>query len=186
MTPNDLEPTDNPKEPNPSTLGEEPMPDMPPPPLTVKDDGNPYRYEMLYAGLAQRAYADTTSELVSALIPGYLTLGDVDQWEARLQLATTAQVALQALYLVDAPSRLPEWQREILDGPRHEPPTVANWDCPVPLVLISSYYQPAGDIPKPVREQGMPANVLWIDPSDDTTFLTSLHELGYIGLNIAD
>lgn len=149
----------------------------------VREDGTLYRYELVYAGHTRRVYADTIETLVDVLIPGYLTMTEQQRWEARLAYTTRAQVITQAgLNTTDAFARLPMVERTILQGPRHEQPVVATWDCPVPLVLITSYYQPAGPSPRPVREQGMAPNVIWLDPSDETTFLTSLHDIAVISL----
>ena len=51
----------------------------------------------------------------------------------------------------------------------------------MPLVLVSSFYEPDGPLPRPVALP--PAQVLWIDPASDETLLTSLHEAGWVTVN---
>lgn len=149
----------------------------------TRADGTRHAYEMLYAGHTRRAYADTHEALVGVLIEGYSTMTEQQKWEARLAYTIRAQVIAQAeLNAVDAFETLTSAQRAILQGPRHVPPVVPTWSCPVPLVLISTYYQPAGPDARPVREAGMEPNVIWLNPSDDETFLTSLHDIGVISL----
>jgi hypothetical protein len=147
-------------------------------------NGTIYTYEMLYAGLTRRVYADTHEALIDALIPGYATGTETQRWEARLYYMARAQVLAQAeLNASDAFHSLDRAQQVVLQGPRHDPPVVPTWSCPVPLVLISSFYKPAGTQLRPVREMGMEPNVIWLDPSDDIAFLNSLHDIAVISLH---
>lgn len=149
----------------------------------TRSDGTLYRYELVYAGHTRRVYADHTDVLVDILIPGYLDMSEHSRWEARLLYAARAQVIAQAgLNATDMLATLTLAEQTILQGPRHEQPVVATWACPIPLVLISTYYQPAGSNPRPVSEQGMAPNVIWIDPADDLALLNSLHDLAVISL----
>lgn len=151
-----------------------------------RPDGSLYRYEMLWAGDTQRAYADTAEALLNVLIPGYMDMTEQSRWEHRLAYAARAQVLVQAmLNTTDAFATLPSDAERVLQGPRFEPPVVATWPHPVPLVLISAYYAPATKVPAPVSEQGMPPNVIWINTSDDQAFLDSLHDIGVITLHEA-
>lgn len=152
----------------------------------TRDDGTLHRYELVYAGHTRRVYADTESTLVDVLIPGYAAMTEQQQWEARLSYMIRAQVIAQAgLNAVDAFATLTHDQQTILQGPRHEPPVAATWSCPVPLVLVASFYAPAGDNPRPVSDAGMEPNVIWVNPSDDVTFLNSLHDIGVISLYVS-
>lgn len=150
----------------------------------AKPDGSLYAYELIYAGGTRRAYCDTLDDLIEVVLPGYAQWTEKQRWEARLHLAIRAQVVVQAeVNAVDAFRTLPADAQAVLLDARHEPPTVAAWAHPVPLVLVSSFYVPAGSVPRPVREQGMAPNVVWIDPSDETSLLTSLHDAGFLTLN---
>jgi hypothetical protein len=147
----------------------------PVPPTTT--NGRPYRYEMIYASGTRRGYADDTAELVNLLSPGYTAL-TTERAEARLRLALDVQVRLQAALATDAAlARCTEDQRATILGSGHTPPDPATWTAPVPLVLVTSFYDPAGPLPRP---QGPPELQLWLDPADDWTLLTSLHATGTI------
>jgi hypothetical protein len=123
-----------------------------PPPAAPTDDGRPYRFEMIYAGGTYRGYADDPAELIGMLVPGYAELGtDAERAEARVRLAMDLQVRLQAQLAVGGE--------------------------PVPAVLVSAFYEPAGPSPRPPG----PAELqIWLDPADDWTLLTSLHTAGLI------
>lgn len=156
-------------------------------PVPTRPDGSLHRYELLYAGHTRRVYADTEAALIEVLIPGYQDLTEQHRWEARLAYATRAQVIAQAgLNTAEVFGSLSLAERTILSGPRHQPPVVSTWDCPIPLILIASYYAPAGPNARPVRAQGMAPNVIWLDPSDDETFLRSLHDIAVISLHTSD
>ncbi|QFY13242.1 hypothetical protein GBF35_47695 [Nonomuraea phyllanthi] len=161
---------------NPSAL--EPVPAAP-----LKGDGLPYRYEMIHAGGSCRGYADDPAELVEMLAPGYASLATPgERSAARVRLAMDAQVRLQAQ--LASGGRLDacdEADRAVILGGRHEPPAPARWEAPVPLVLISTFYEPAGPLPRPSG----PADLqVWLDPADDWTLLTSLHTAGVITVNV--
>lgn len=152
----------------------------------TRHDGTLHRYELVYAGHTRRVYADTEDALVDVLIPGYHAMNETQRWEARIAYMVRAQVIAQAgLNAVDAFETLAHATQAILQGPRHEPPVVATWACPVPLILVATYYEPAGPNPRPVSETGMEPNVIWVDPSDDMTFLNSLHDIGVISLYVS-
>lgn len=156
------------------------LPSEPP----TKRDGSLYRYEMLHSGTTRRSYADTPAALLDVLAPGYADADADKQWRTRLTLAATAQVTVQAsLNLNPVLASLPQAQQRILQAPRHNPPVIATWDCPIPLVLIATDYFPAGKLPAPSVSDGMAPNVLWLDPSDDVTLLNSLNDLNVIVLN---
>jgi hypothetical protein len=158
------------------------MDDVPDVPL--RGDGRPYRFEMIYAGGGLRAYADEPAELVDVLSPGYGDLpGDDERRDARVGLVLDAQVRVQAL-LATADAGEPlrdctEEERAVLLGGRHVPPSPATWTAPVPLVLVATFYRPAGTLPRP---EGPAELQIWLDPADDWTLLVSLHEAGVIQL----
>jgi hypothetical protein len=120
---------------NPDTHPQEPTDTIEAP---LRPDGTAYAFEMLYAGMTRRAYADTADLLLDALIPGYSNGDHHTQWTHRLTLAARAQVLTQAVFNAEPQfARATVEQREILAGTRHEPVIVPHWDCPVPLVLIA-------------------------------------------------
>ncbi|WP_049570417.1 hypothetical protein [Nonomuraea sp. SBT364] len=154
-----------------NTSSAEPAPAAP-----VKADGRPYRFEMIHAGGARRGYADDPAELIDMLIPE-----PPEDGTARVRLALDMQVRLQAeLAAGRSLDACTEAERAVLLGPRHEPPAPARWTAPIPLVLVSTFYQPTGALPRPSG----PADLqIWLDPADDWTLLTSLHAAGLITVN---
>lgn len=147
-------------------------------------DGTLLAYELIYAGGTRRVYADALDAFMDVLLPGYDTWDEQRRWEQRLHLAVRAQVVVQAEANTHDTFRLvPPDKQAVLQGTRHEPPSPVSWSQPIPLVLVASFYAPAGKIPRPVREQGMEPNLIWIDPSDETSLLESLHDTGYLTLN---
>jgi hypothetical protein len=153
--------------------------DAPPEP-PARDDGRPYQYELVADDW--RGYADTFGELAGLLIDGYGDLAEDGRPVARLRYAADVQAPLQAA--VNAAGNLGACSpadRAVLLGSRDKPPAVASWQAPVPLVLVSAFYQPAGPLPRPQASGG--GQLLWIDPSTDEALLVSLHEAGWITVN---
>lgn len=153
-----------------------------PPRPPVGPGGRPYLFELVHAGW--RGYADTYDELVGLLIDGYDGLvTERARLAARLRYAADVQVPAQAAITATAGPQefesLPPAEREALTGPRDQPPAVARWTAPVPLVLVTSFYQPDGEVPRPEPAGG---EVIWLDPSTDETLLVTLHEAGWIAL----
>jgi len=161
--------------------------DQPPEPPR-KEDGSQFEFEMLADGGNSRVYADTSEELLGYLIPGYEALDEVEQLTSRILYANTAAVALQAYAVSEADVELTEEERAILEAPRDVPPQVVVWESEVPLVLVTTYYQPQGDLPRPtgralgIGEEG--ANLIWLDPIGETELIFSLAQAGWINLNV--
>lgn len=139
-----------------------------PPPQPLKQDGTPYAYELVHGWW--RSYSDDPAELVADLIQGYT--GELEQ---RVRYATEAEVRLQARLAIagDLDACTPEEQAVIL-GDRAEPPVLERWTAPVPLVLVTAHYQPAGPRPRPEGE------IVWLDPANDLSLLRSLHQAGVV------
>jgi hypothetical protein len=154
----------------------------PPPAAPVKADGRPYRFEMIHAGGTLRGYADDSADLVAMLVPEYARPAtDAERATARVRLALDLQVRLQAQLAAGHPlDACTEAERAVLLGGRHEPPAPARWAAPVPLVLVSTFYQPAGPLPRPSGPEELQ---VWLDPADDWPLLTSLHLAGLITLS---
>jgi len=162
------------------------------PTARTKEGGGQYRYEMMVDGGKRRVYGDTPEELLGYFIPGYQLLTDeVERTTERLLYAVTVQVALQALVLsgmeVDQGLTPSLEERAVLEAPRDVPPQVTLWESEIPLVLVSTYYQPDGELPRPTGLLGEPGydepyNLIWLDPSGDMPFLVSLHQAGWLNL----
>jgi len=159
-----------------------------PPEPPRKEDGSQFEFEMLADGGNSRVYADTPEELLGYLIPGYEALDGVEHLTSRILFANTAAVALQAYAVSEADVELPEEERRTLEAPRDVPPQVAVWESEVPLVLVTTYYQPQGDLPRPtgralgIGEEG--GNLIWLDPIGETELIFSLAQAGWVGLNV--
>ena len=147
--------------------------------------GRDYDFEVVADAGATRHYAHTIPDLLDGLIPNYGTLDATGQWEARLHYATTAQVILQAYLSAEHDLSACSWSaRAVLSLARDEQPSVAAWDEPVPLVLLATAYEPAGAIPRPRAVDGRDPNLVWVDPSDEESLLLSLHDAGYLVINV--
>ncbi|GAA3205442.1 hypothetical protein [Nonomuraea roseoviolacea] len=155
-----------------------------PPVAPVKGDGFPYRYEMIFAGGSLRAYADEPGALVAALRPGYDALATAEERrEARLRAALDTQVRVQAELAATGPlEECTAEERAVLLGGRHVPPAPEEWTGPVPLVLVTSFYEPSGSLPRP---RGPEELQVWLDPADDWTLLRSLHSAGAIHVAVS-
>lgn len=169
----------------------------PVPPL--KPDGLPYEWGIWLPGHTRLGWADSIEELVGILTgePGYSEMAPREQayhriMEAvRLQVVTQARINLIAQTVRDDWQRACEWERRVLNGPRHVQPHGFEsaglfggrdvWTCPIPLILVATGFAPYSPV-EPV--QGSEGNVWWIDPSTDITFLESLlaEPLGLIRL----
>lgn len=149
-----------------------------------KPDGNYYRYEMVCDGRWTRAYDDTPSGLMNYLIPGYLNLDPEERLAARIRHAVDTQVTLQALINTNVPGVPTNEEKEVLNGPRHIQPIIEEWSCPVPLVLIDTFYNPFTSQPLPLDiNEG---EIWWIRAGeDDFEYLRSLHDLAVIDLNVS-
>jgi hypothetical protein len=146
----------------------------------TRPDGTRYRYEMICNGGSQRAYADSMTELIGALIPDYVPMTDNESNVARLRYSKNLEAALQAQFLMADPDAVTDEQRDVLLTSRRDPLNIDHWDANVPLVAVTIDYEPYYPLPQPT------GNVVWIDPSDEATFLYSLNDLGHISLAIAE
>lgn len=165
-----------------------PRADVPPEVPHRPDGGGLFRLEMIFDGGRYRAYADTATELCEQLIPGYAQLADdVSQAAARITYAVRAQVHLQAAIVAEADlSRCSTEERELLLGPRHEPPVLEAWEAEVPLVLVDTFYEPLGRLPQPQGRGGEGSNLIWLRPGDEAELLTSLADAGVLVLSDLD
>jgi hypothetical protein len=171
---------------NPTELAEAPT-------APVKEGGGQFRYEMITEGGKWRVYADTPVELIGYFIPGYPELTDeVARTTERLLYTVTVQVALQAMVMADMEVQhgiipTPE-ELAVLEAPRDVPPQITVWESEIPLVLVESYYQPQGELPRPTgllaeEDNAEPYNLIWLDPGGDMPLLLSLHRVGWLHLS---
>jgi hypothetical protein len=136
---------------------------------------------MIHDGGAWRAYADSPSGLLDYLAPGYTAIEESQQrMVVRIRLAVRAQVTIQAAIIAARPGELrrcTEEQTAVLLADRSTPPTPPQWTAPIPLVLITSFYEPVGDYPRP---SGPERALIWLDPATEWSLLASLHAAGVI------
>jgi len=151
-----------------------------------------------------QATANTLTEMIGHLIPGYTDLENDDATLARYTCAalTVAQIQqLAAAQATDAGTFDPEHADEptltaiFASRTAAAPPHTAltprpldlpelglplQWTCPVPLFLTSTDYAPYTDLPRPT------GNVFWVDPANEHTFLTTLAAIGVIAFYVRD
>ena len=139
-------------------------------------------------------YADTATELVGVLIPGYDAIpaetgGDTPASDAdhdtalgmRYDQAVQTVTVLQESHLAAAtlngdfdPEVASEDTLTTMLGGKTVVFTGAEWPEAVPLYLIATDYAPFTDVPRPA------GNVVYLDPSMETAYLISLHEVGLV------
>jgi len=156
------------------------MPDAGPgiPAAAVHDDGTPFPLEVVYDG--SRICADSAEEILGVLIDGYAGQHDEQpRWHARIRVAIEAQSTTQRLLnageLFDHCTE--EEERVLL----HEPgvqPVVGEWQCGIPLVLVTCFYQPLGDLAQPTT--AAPGQIWWIDPSTAQSLLETLNGVRWL------
>jgi len=138
--------------------------------------------------------SDSATDLVAAGLPGYADLPDD---EAGFNAALVARyddlvghAAAFQRFLLDEAHRsgvvniedmdddtltaLMQERSVPFDGVPNADTVSLAWTCPVPLVLITTDYEPFTDRPVP---QG---NIVWLDPITEVTYLQSLHKIGAI------
>ncbi len=158
------------------------------------EGGDPWPFVLLHDD-AKTTYADTATELVGVLIPGYDTIpaetggdtpaSDADHdkalWMRYGQAVNTATV-LQESHLAAAtnngdfdPAAASEDTLTTMLGGKTTVFTGAEWaEQAVPLYLIATDYAPFTDVARPA------GNVVYLDPSTETAHLISLHEAGLV------
>ncbi|WP_327591334.1 hypothetical protein OHA25_60385 (plasmid) [Nonomuraea sp. NBC_00507] len=147
-----------------------------------RPEGGYYDLELIYDAGRWRAYGDTPAELLELLLPGYQQQDAQQQYQARIRAAVDVQVALQAQLNSANPelvTRCTDEQRAILVGDRDRPPAPEAWTAPMPLVLVTSFYEPDGELGRPTAAGDA---IIWLDPSNDWSLLESLHRAGWIHL----
>lgn len=169
------------------------------PPL--KDDGSLYPLSMLLPGHYRYAWGDSNQDLVSVLAaaPDYPDWDDQDQLITRIRCALHLQVTTQARINASAMvtgrwDQLCEWERRVLNGPRHIAPNMPDgfpsrdlfngmdvWTAvDTPLVVLTTSCEPLNPGVPPIL--GTEENLWVIDSIDDDALLTSLADLGIVRL----
>lgn len=144
-------------------------------------DGEPFRYALVRGEVT--TFADSLTDLVGVVLPGYAALSDdaalLARWQCAAKTATEIQQMIAAAAGLD-PSRESEDVLTAIFHDRAEPlPDVvpaAGWDHPVRLILLATDYAPFTDSPAPT------GNVELVDPSTEREFLTGLASLGVVQL----
>lgn len=156
--------------------------------VPLKDDKSPYRFEMLFNGYVDRAYADTAGELLGFLIRNYARMTDTEKRSARLHHAVRMQTKRQAdlNYSHDNLRGCTPEEQVVLSSSRATPPDIREWSCEVPIILVDVFYEPVGKLPRPIStfaDVENPPNILWVRPEDEYEYLISLANIGAIDLN---
>lgn len=134
-------------------------------------------------------YADTATEVLEEMLPGYGSLDEAAQFGARTRharrvaefiqrlqidravaagLFDEADPQLAALVHILTTDKALSLTLELPDAPGE----VADWLPVVPLLLLTTSYAPHTEYP-PIG-----GNVVWIDPASETGYLTSLRRTG--------
>jgi hypothetical protein len=153
---------------------------------------------MLLPGGHRYAWGDTVSDLVSVLAaaPDYEDLSEKQRLVVRIEAALHLQVWTQARINADAMGTsawgdLCEWERRVLNGPRHVAPNMPDgfptrdlfngadvWTAPVLLLGLTTASEPWNPGVPPIL--GTEANLGVIDPIDDESLLDSLADLDVV------
>lgn len=137
--------------------------------------------EVVYHDGRRWGFVASYSDAVALLIPGYLSIRSRSaRLRARLMVAVQIRPALQARVSLPWLENCSDDEREVLCSADEAAPAVQQWNCAVPLVLVTTFYRRGGGLLPTPRPGGGP--VWWIDPCCDLTLLASLNAAGWIGL----
>lgn len=171
----------------------------------LKENGENYNYRMFYNNEREIIDADTVSECLNVLIPGYENITDEEyKQNMRLNLARGVQMAARAQILSTADlDELQDWELKVLtyENPNevnhdpygwgegkgeigvYNPDQIDMWYSKVPLVLIDLNFDPYTNIRRPLSVEGnyvFVSNIIWLEPSEEYAFLKSLSRIGYV------
>ncbi len=134
-------------------------------------------------------YADTATEVLEEMLPGYGSLDEAAQFGARTRharrvaefiqrlqidravaagLFDEADPQLAALVHILTTDKALSLTLELPDAPGE----VADWLPVVPLVLLTTSYAPHTQYPR------IGGNVVWLDPASEASYLAGLHRTG--------
>lgn len=124
-------------------------------------------------------FADSLSDIVGEIIPGYNDLDDDHpddlHLQARIDMLAPLAARAQAVVLAELASQevhLSEAELNAALRDKELPAGIARWNPAEPLILLTTAYDPYTDEPKPE------GSILWIDPTNEAAFLSSLNKLG--------
>lgn len=172
----------------------------------LKDDGNPYRFRLLYDEGRSIVDADTAAECLAVLIPGYLELvTEEERQDARERYIRSQQQHLRVRLMTVTDeavfNSLEQWEQNVLstflgdvygwadgaDGWEHNQPQDEDqpdvWSAPVPLVLMEESYAPVGELTRPLSSEGdykYVSNLVWLTARDEESLLRSLATTGLV------
>lgn len=159
----------------------------------IKEDGTRWPFVMERSG--NTIYADSRTELVGYILgEGYDKQPQTDEgnevaFVIRAESAIATANFIQQI-MASSEGNAGNWDAahptdEELTAfltDRAEHPTeflgIEHWDHVVPLVLVTTHFEPYA------RRTAPTGNVVWIDPSNETTFLDSLAALGQLALYV--
>ena len=160
-------------------------------PSPTREDGASWPFALLVGD--DTVYADTRTELVAHVIPGYVDFagdeaGDVLAFLARVDSAAGIVAEVQAVVLASATEDgdfVAEDESEIILTALLTPRGTGLidgvefggvWTHEVPLLLLTTDYAPF------TESVPITGNVEYFDPSNETTYLEGLQSFGFVEL----
>lgn len=167
--------------------------------VPLNDDGAPYPFVISFDSegvftdtlAGSTVFADTRTELVAHFLPSY---GDIPEGEdgdntafmtrheAALVLASALQEHVAAHAVNTGAWNHAEASEDVLTAvftPRAEGPEFAGeWTEPVALLQVTTQFAPYTD------REPVTGNVVWIDPTDEKTFLETLSAAGAFDMHV--
>lgn len=148
-------------------------------------------WRMYYDNNAMIADASRLEDLISVLIPDYLSLSEHDQYLARsiymrelhknLKTSIYAHLTLEEMRVLNDEERAILASEKDLDFSSEDAPYI--WNTDVPLVLMENNYIPYKNAIPPLSKYGDRKNVpniLWLRITEEQDFLQTLHYAGVI------
>lgn len=124
-------------------------------------------------------FADSITDVVNEIIPGYADLDDTDMTkdehlEARIGTLAHLGGNAQAVMVADEGSDgFTEVELTAMLTSKELSAGVDSWNPAVPLVLLTTSYTPFTDVAQPE------GSIVWLDPTSEVGFLNSMQTLGY-------
>lgn len=161
-----------------------------PPAPPLKEDGSLYAFRCHFNSGANIAFTDELEELVNLVIPDYTNLSEEEKDLARLRFLKGQRTMAAAAIVADLKEgEVNEQEYQVLldNAPSGWGANGLDlWSSEVPLVLVAQDYAPYTQTPRPLSGLGdaaAPANILWLDALNASTFLESLNNLGLITIS---
>lgn len=151
-------------------------------------------YALLNLADGSHITADTISELVDQTIPEHGAVPDgPNEASARLLIrqefladaAARAQSLILAQLTDQYPDQVAALDEDVFAVLHHDRHTdvieFTEWDSNIPLFLMTTGYAPYTELPRPAGE-----TIVFLDPSDERTFVDSLVAVGMVELLVRD